>query len=79
MDTTPDIAYQDVKEFGLAWCVQGLIVIHNNLTVIWKIEPQMDINPLGLLVLWRCLHFSPLQLNLFQFNLVKNTQYFSTF
>lgn len=39
LDKALDAAYQDVlDEFDSVWCIKGLIVTHNNLTVIWKIR-----------------------------------------
>ena len=40
------VAYRDVlNEFGLIWCAKGLIVTRSNLSVTWKIRPQMGFVP----------------------------------
>ena len=44
LEKTLDIAYEDVlNDFDLVWFIKGLIVTHSNLSVTWKVKPQIDI------------------------------------
>ena len=44
LEKTLDVAFEDVlDEFDSVWCVKGLIVTRSNLSVTWKVRPQIGI------------------------------------
>ena len=44
LEKAPDVAYENVlNEFDIICCVKGLIITRNNLSVTWKVRPQVDI------------------------------------